>query len=275
LIPFTEFVPILWEFSMDFVVQGKVYQNDTCALVKNLLDLDFCDRVIISCWETCDIDFPISGKVEVVHSKPPEHAGDANRNLQIVSSRSGIKASSSEICAKLRSDQIISVESLKMMNDFYAENRQACAEGQSGAVCVAGIWKPYPFHPSDFIFWGPREELVRIFDIPLNDEPHTVRGYGEYSSTSRTESYIGVHYAAKFDKSALFFSQNISEFLPDSSPRRAEAMKVSDELTPKIFKPFPRIEFSWHKQRLSSYHYHITEPLGEYWNEEAKWKNRR
>jgi len=268
--PFTEFVPILWEFSMDFVVQGKVYQRETSQLVKNLLELDFCDRVILSCWETCDNFLPMNGKVEVVRSKRPEYAGDANRNLQIVSSLLGIKRSSSEICAKLRSDQIVSVESLKMMNDFYAENRQVCVESQSGAVCVAGIFKPYPFHPRDHIFWGSKKELVRIFDIPLSDEPHI--GNRDYSLISRAESYLGVYYAAKFDERALLFSQNISEFISDSSPRRAEAMQISDELTPKIFKPFPRIKFSWPKHGLSSYHYHVTEPMGEYWNEESKWK---
>lgn len=254
---------------MDFVVQGRVYQYETNELIKNLLALDFCDRIIVSCWEDC-ANTDTSDKIKVVRSKPPEYAGDANRNLQIVSSLAGVRESSSTVCAKLRSDQIISVESLRLMNDFHIENHEGSIKGQSGAVCVAGIFRPFPFHPRDHIFWGPKEELVKIFDIPISRELHN--GHREYSRISRAESYLGVHYAARFSEEAATFAGDAPEFLSDEAPRRAEAMKLSDILTAQLFKPFPRIQFSWPKHGLSSYHYHVTEKMGEYWNEELKWK---
>jgi len=240
------------------VVQGK-FIEESFDVIANIRESGVFDEVIFSGWESC----ATPSNLDSIKSRKPDNCGIGNRNLQIVSSLEGIKACSGEICVKFRSDQIISVDSLRLMSDFYKE----CGDG---AVCVAGIFKPFPFHPRDHIFWGRREELIQIFDIPLDSNPHVSNP--DYNKNTRAETYIGAHYAAKFDKRVVEFLDGPELFLGDAAPRRQEAMNISDELTPKIFKPFPRIELSWPKHFLRHYHYHITEAMGEYWNEELKWK---
>jgi hypothetical protein len=251
--------------SVSVVVQGK-WLAETIQLLENIKLSKVFDEVIVSCWETCEPKYDC----KIVKSDPPENAGMGNRNMQIVSSLRGVRESQGEVCAKLRSDQIISVDSLVLMRDFYEENRDNKHVLQSGSVCVAGIFRPFPFHPRDHIFWGPKLELERIFDIPLDEVVNQANP--DYNHETRAESYIGTHYASKFDFNVESYLSRLSESISDGGRLRSEAMAVSDTLTAKIFKPFPRIQFSWPKHGLSSYHYHVTEAMGEYWNEEVKWK---
>jgi hypothetical protein len=240
------------------VVQGK-FVEESFDVIANIRESGVFDEVIFSGWEYCST--PVN--LDSIKSRKPDNCGIGNRNLQIVSSLEGAKACSGEICVKFRSDQIISVDSLRLMSDFYKE----CGDG---AVCVAGIFKTFPFHPRDHIFWGRREELIQIFDIPLDSNPHVSNP--DYNKNTRAETYIGAHYASKFNKRVLEFLESPELFLSDVAPRRAEAMNISDELTQRVFKPFPRIKFAWPKHGMSRYHYHVTEAMGEYWNEDTKWK---
>ena len=239
------------------VVQGQIVP-ETLELLTNIKTSEVFDEVIISCWDDCKIE----ANVNLVRSKKPLNHGIGNRNLQITSSLAGLLQTSGKVCVKLRADQIISVESLKLMSEFYDES--------GDNVCVAGIFQPYPFHPRDHIFWGPRHKLIEIFNIPLASCQHISNP--DYNKNTRAETYIGAHYASKFDQRISEFLDNPELFLADGGHKRNEAMLISDVLTPQIFKPFPRIKFSWPKHFLREYHYHVTQQMGEYWNEEEKWK---
>jgi hypothetical protein len=46
----------------------------------------------------------------------------------------------------------------------------------------------YPYHPSDWVFFGCREDLLDLWDIPLQPEPETSRWYELHPSPRRRAS---------------------------------------------------------------------------------------
>ena len=80
--------------------------------------------------------------------------------------------------------------------------------GPSGFIFVYGMTKRFPFHPRDHIFWGHTSDLLILFDIPYNNKmPDKVLSNNlpqnpdyELINYVRAESYIGMHYYAKFNE---------------------------------------------------------------------------
>lgn len=255
---------------MDCVIQGNISEASK-RFVENCLQSGVFDRTIISCWESDDVDW--ASGLTVIKNKDVENPGTGNRNRQIHSSLAGIKEAGSGDIARFRSDQIISIESLKVMRDFYlsqGEPKLPYLDGElrKKRICVAGIFKPFPFHPRDHIFFGDRRDMIKLFDIAqcrLSGEP-------DYNTMTRAESYIGCNYASRFFEDFLLFCENPSDYLSDSARNRSAAMKISDIYRDELFTAFPRIKFSWPKHSLKEYHYHVTQTMGEYWNEDARWK---
>jgi hypothetical protein len=251
---------------IDLVLQGKC-DDHTYEIAQSYQRLDFVNNVIISCWEN-DIERKIDGIVEV-RSKDVEFPGVGNRNRQIKSSLVGIRAATTEFCVKLRSDQKISLDSMRLMHEFYQKHRERelvfadNPDKPRNRICVAGIFRPFPFHPRDHIFWGNREDLIEVFDIPYD----MVSLNEDYTKYLRAEAYLCVWYFAKFDPTIEEYIRHPTEYLVDGAPRVNEALVKSEALGAKVFKPFPRIEFEWPKHGMKTYHYDYTERvLGEYWD---------
>lgn len=252
--------------NIDIIVQGT-YNDYTGEIVRNYLNLDFVNRIIISCWEN-DIVNLTHDKICILQSKDVKYPGLTNRNRQIKSSYEGLKLATSEFSVKLRSDQKISLDSMKLMYNFYNNNKEQELCFSNGLkpknkICVAGIFKPFPFHPRDHIFWGNTQDLIDVFNIPYDN----ISINEDYTKYVRSEAYICMWYYARFDKDIERFINNPTNYLVDNAPLIKEALLKSDFLGPKIFKPFPRIDFAWPKHGLNSYHYNLTaSQFGEYWD---------
>tara|TARA_R110000751_G_scaffold263489_1_gene362745 strand:+ start:1067 stop:3193 length:2127 start_codon:yes stop_codon:yes gene_type:complete len=254
---------------VDIVLQGP-YSEYAYETAKIYINLDFVDRVILSCWEDDEVPVIQNEKITVLKNKYPDSRGTGNRNLQIVSSLEGLKLTTTEFVVKMRNDQRYNWDSMNKMKDIYEENKDIDITYVSdeskphNKIFTAGNFPMYAFHPRDHIFWGHREDLIELFNIPLElraigeivDIPH--EDYWKYyDSYIRTESYIGAHYAAKFNEDVRKFLLKPQEYLYDNAPSYNQALDTSNQLYKQIFASFPRegIDLEWPKYDWWTYPY--------------------
>lgn len=243
--------------SIDIVMQGPVNPY-SFQIAEYYLTARFVENVVISTWEGSNIPEKLNPRIKIVLNKDVLNPGVGNRNRQIYSSSEGLKRVSTEFCLKCRTDQRIYLDSLLLMRAFYEKNKEG--EFGNNQICSASIFPSFPFHPCDHIFWGDAVDLSELFNVPLDPDPQEEPDYA--TRHTRAETYIGASYCAKFDQRVFEFIQSPKKYLTDAAPNRDEAIKVSDELTRKVFKPFPRIHFDWPKHYNHDYFY-FTNPYGE------------
>jgi FkbM family methyltransferase len=255
--------------TMDIVLQGP-YTEDTAEVINTYLNLPFVKNIILSCWEG---DVVVSSKISntnrvfICYNKKPSSPGTDNRNMQIVSSREGLKSVTTKYAAKMRTDQCYDVQSMNNMYDFFMR-------GDKEKIYVAGMYPNLQFHPRDHIFWGSTEKLRTLFDCPLE-----INGLGDRIKLTkdqlwkytpyftRAETYLGAHYIGRFDERVNTFLIYPERYLWDNAPLWAEAHKLSDELTPKFFTPFPRegVNLKWKRKGWNAYPYDDQYASGERW----------
>jgi FkbM family methyltransferase len=170
----------------------------------------------------------------------------------------------------MRNDQRYSWDSMNRMKIIYEHNNKRKGKyindesKPRNIIYTAGNFPLFAFHPRDHIFWGHREDLIDLFNIPLElrsisetvDIPH--EDYWKYhDSFIRTESYIGAHYAAKFHEDVRNFLLKPQDYLYDNAPFYNQALDLSNEIYKQMFCSFPRqgIDLEWPKYNWWSYPY--------------------
>jgi hypothetical protein len=243
---------------LDIVIQGR-YDDYTDEIIDSYLKLPFLNKVIVSCWEDNKNSIYKRGTT-FLRNEYPQSPGTDNRNLQIVSSLNGLKLCETKFSIKMRSDQKFSYDSMMKMFDFFMENNQASISFQydhqkpRNKILVAGWYPGLLFCPRDHIFWGNTDDLVDLFDIPLeiNGFIQKVKVPKErlwmyYNYFIRTETYIGAHYCSNFDETVNRFLLKPEEHLYDGAVYWYYTKDFSDRITPSVFKSFPKevINFDW------------------------------
>jgi hypothetical protein len=257
---------------MNAIIQGPIYPNVTEQIIYNLLQTSFIKQVIVSCWESCPEIKISNDRIKIVRSIPITHAGYQNRNLQIQSTKTGLQYVTSEYCAKFRSDQIISVDSLNMMNDFFHKFKESKLKYENDykpkcKIFVCGDFWPLPFHPRDHVYWSDTESIKSLFSLPYDSSP---KFDGErFNDATRAETYIGSYYYAKFNHKIYDMIKNQHIYLYDNSPKRQEALDLSLSMKDEVFQVFPRINLTWPKYNIYSYEY-AKQSVWERWYDE-KW----
>ena len=261
---------------MDIVIQGP-YTSFTDKILETYLPLEFINKIIVSCWEG-DRDYSIlpesvqkdADRVKFVKSPQYEgYAGPANVNLQLTTCRAGVQETEAAYVAKFRSDQLYTQDSLRQMWNFW--NSYA----QTEKIFILGDFFTHVFHPRDWVYWGYRETMIDLFDIP--DEKNFIAqgmginsgNYGQYMNmVMRPEAYIGAHYCARFDDRVVEMLDKPQWYLYDGAPRWDEAKKVSDEVMRKAFKSFSRkgIDMGWPRNDIYCF---PQDPNYEKWHEEG------
>lgn len=256
---------------MDIVLQGPL-TDDTNEVIQVYMGLPFVNNIIVSHWEDDIIPNKIVNHPRVIYvrNKKPLYPGTDNRNMQIVTSREGLKMVKTGFAAKMRTDQCYTVESMKKMHSIFMN-------GDKDKIYVAGMYPNLQFHPRDHIFWGSTERLRTLFDCPLE-----INGLGDrvkltkdqlwkYTSYyTRAETYLAAHYISRHDERVNLFLIYPDQFLWDNAPQWNHAHKLSEELTPKFFKSFPRdgIQLKWNRKGWSEYPYDQQYATGERWGED-------
>lgn len=257
---------------LDIVLQGPIWKT-TVDTAKYYLELPFVNKVIISTWEDEPIDVYNQNGIEIIKSSKPEN-GLGNMNYQIVSSFEGIKKTNSKFVAKMRSDQIIHKDSLNYLNNFimsniddteliYSDNTK-----RKGNVFVIGMNKIFPFHPQDHLFWGYREDIYRVFDIPL--EPEFIRKDNfDFTKVIRSNIYLGAMYFKQFYPEIQNYIDNFKEYLVDNPPKN-DALILSEKNRDKVFKVLPKFNMFWEKYKWDAYPYSWYGGMGEYYYEDLQ-----
>jgi hypothetical protein len=264
---------------IDIVLQGKFtdYVNETANYY---IELPYVNKVIISCWENDSIKILNNSKIEYVVSKIPSNQGTGNRNYQILSSLNGLKKCKSKYSIKFRNDQRYYHDSMNYMYNYWFENNKKeinywdDESKPKGKILVGGNFICFPFHPRDHFYYGFTEDLIDLFDIPLENssiyEKINISKKDEwkyYQYYIRTESYIGTHYASRFYEKIKLFLLNPEKYLYDESEKIKESLSLSNILTPKIFKSFPKYSFknmewptyNWKEYQFEDQYYNFCE----------------
>ena len=225
----------------DIVLQGPI-DGITKSVVRDYLELPFVNNIIVSTWKGENFYYEDS-RVKVVYNDTPLiTSGTCNKNLQIVSSLGGIKECDTEFSIKMRTDQKYTNETMMLFYNFFIEHDGLT----SGKLFVAAVYPHLLFHPRDHVFWGKTENLLMMFDIPLeyNSLSDKVQ-LGKYELAQyydhfvRPETYLGAHYLSKFDDRLKMFLIYPEKHLHDNCEHWEESHTLSDELVPKYFEFFP------------------------------------
>lgn len=250
---------------VDLLIQGGIWDN-TYFTALSYLPLDFVNKVIISTWdyeaEKCSSYEP-NDRIEYIFSTPPEHDGGGNLNYQIISSSEGLKRCTTDVVIKTRSDQTIKFEDMKVLNTFYNKFHE------DREIFVIGMGTHHPYHPQDHLFWGRREDLINLFDLPFETAEATYGPHTDFATnTLRGPIHLGVHYYARFSDTAKKHAADPKEYLLDAAPKRQEAFDEYNRIRNIAFKPFPRISMDWHKYG-QGYMYQGYSEQGEVYHDEA------
>ena len=279
------------ENKLDIVLQGK-YNDKVLFIAEYYLELEFINHIIISCWEDDIIPeynnqrYLHNDKIIIIKNKIPLQTGSGNKNLQIVSSLNGLKKSTTKFTIKIRNDQKYTHDSMKLMYDFYEKYKEKKCDfyydnqKPKNRICVSGNFYEFSFHPRDHLFWGNREDLIDLFSLPLEEgnitdeikfnQPGDYALYYEYFI--RSETYIGAHYLSNFDQRINYYLLDPKKYLYDNSEKYYETKELSDQLTPLVFKSFPKegIDLEWYKYNWETYPYESQRnKFGERWHEDG------
>ncbi len=183
--------PKITSKDVSVVVQGNIDTNYTKRCLESIRKHLPDSEIILSTWEesnTEGLDYD-----KVVFNRDPGGAdcsrngrGINNCNREIVSTFQGVMLAQRTYVLKLRSDIILcSNNILKLFRRSYAFSEQYKIFKRRIIVCSIysrrffynkGKVLPALFHVSDWLYFGFREDVYKLFDIPLTEEP----GFSQY-----------------------------------------------------------------------------------------------
>lgn len=258
---------------MNVLIQGGLYNNFTEATAHQYAKYKMVDKVIISTWENEDINESDleSDKIILVKSKMPENNGPGNMNLQLVSARNGLEHCDDGLVMKTRSDQHLYEHSMQIWMDHFKKNevgntlRYIDGEKQKSKIFLVGNNKRFPFHPQDHFFWGYKQDIQRLLNIPLWEAPAWTWKDApiNFAEKLRPNIYIGINYYKQFFPEVEKYFLDKEKYLLDNAPLYQEAMDFYTPIRDSIFLPMPRVDMWWAKQ--NSGYWYSYEKEGEYY----------
>tara|TARA_B100000131_G_scaffold299263_1_gene319567 strand:+ start:22950 stop:23750 length:801 start_codon:yes stop_codon:yes gene_type:complete len=242
---------------IDIIIQGGIWPA-TVSAAHSYVNHPMVDRVIVSTWDSESVtEANIKDeRVVLLKNKFPDYEGPGNLNLHLISSRNGLKQCTNEVVLKIRSDEIMSPEGLTTWINYFKEHDNKdtlrCLDGttQRSKIAVIATNINYPYHPQDHVFIGYKEDLFKLFNMPLSYEPPLMPEPVDFSTKTghlRNPIYIGANYFALFFQDSQHHLENWKEYLLDGAPKRQEALDFYLKHRNSIFRPLPRIKMWWQK----------------------------
>lgn len=166
------------------VLQGPVgpLTSQALASVRRVLP---GAEVILSTWEGTDVD-NLDADVKILSRDPGGHPTnyihDAkrlnNENRLLISSAAGLKASTRKYSVKMRTDTVLTHSGFLEFFDRYPARLDEWRCFKERLVASTVYTRnprrrfPYPFHVGDIFFFGLTEDLVTLWDAPLEPSEH-------------------------------------------------------------------------------------------------------
>lgn len=253
---------------LDIVMQGPIW-GVTYGNAVQFLNNEFVNSVIISTWEE-DHVVSDNARIIIVKTKKPENNDIGNMNLQIVSTMEGLKLTKSHLVLKIRSDEFITQPSMMKLYQFVCSNINNTnieyfdGTRRLGNLFVLSIHNEIPFHPRDHIFCGYREDMIKLFNIPLTPK-YLHKTSFDFSKNIRSEVYLAAMYFANFyPKEINNYLENFLEYLVDNCPKN-DAKILSKLKINEIFKVLPKLDIRWCKYpQFPTYPYSWYGSMGDY-----------
>lgn len=163
-------------------INQKYIENGVDSVRKYLPE----SEIIISTWEGQLLPSSCADKVDrILFNRDPggtiftRNGKIQNQNRQIFSTKEGILASTRKYVLKLRSD--MKLTGTRFLSFFaYFDKRASEYKVFKEKILINNLYTrdargslPYLFHPSDWCSFGYREDMLRVWDIPLAIEPES------------------------------------------------------------------------------------------------------
>lgn len=235
-------------------MQGKFYA-ETPQVLAEFIKCGRVSKIIYSGWIN-DVPPLNHEKIIVAYNEDVPNPGIGNRNRQIKTSYNGLKLVQTKYAWKVRSDQLYPVESLDKYLDFFENHKD-----RDNKIFTPGLYTKEVFHIRDHMQIAKTSMVKRLWSCDYDK----YEGPTDYNACLRAETYIVVNYLDFYSTAVMDMRLRWREYLLDCSPKRDVALAKSNEIMPKYFVPLPRVDFSWPKQFMSSYHYdYCAQVHGEY-----------
>lgn len=250
------------------VMQGPIVEQNDFTLETVRLNKKIFSGcpIILSTWEgeegLNNRRFEQEG-ITLIANKKPEYSGISNINLQIVSSREGIRAAKEmgvERVIKIRTDQRIYasevltyLEKLLELFPLKSDVRKKQKERIVGVSLNTFKYRLYGL--SDMFTYGDIHDLLLFWDAPLDNRKRTVEltkkhlTLREFASQRVCEVYLVTEYLKKIER-------KIDWSLEDSWRVYAEHFCVIDKEHLDLFWPkYNRLEHRWLRYDKSRYYW--------------------
>jgi len=197
-------------------------------------------QIILSTWPNPNLSDLIFDKL-IINDDPGAKVSHTHQNMmdntnrQIVSTLAGVNASDRKYVLKLRSDIVLrSNNFLKFFQKFPCRNPQYSLFSERVLIpaCYSRKYygasgrKPVVFHPGDWIYFGLRQDIFSLFDIPLKTDDdqryfdgrlHELEGdpWPEHLWRHSPEQWIFLQFVKKFMQVDLAHkNENVETFAP-------------------------------------------------------------
>lgn len=184
-------ISLIRNSDISVVVQGPVIGDGlTKRCLESIRHFLPGAEIILSTWQGMDTD-ELTYDLLLENEDPgaqPFHSrlpNLYNLNRQIVSAREGLKRASRPYAIKVRSDILfIGTGFLDYWQRYPCRSESLRLFKERVLNCTVFAHnprrhQPTPFHPGDWFFFGLRDDLLLLWDIPLAPEPETSRWFAE------------------------------------------------------------------------------------------------
>ena len=200
--------------NISVIVQGAINKEETPKCLKSVREFLPDAEIILSTWEGSDVSV-LEGLYDVLllnkdpgcgyYYKNENGIKCNNLNRQLVSTQEGLKRATRTYAMKIRSDIILTSDKfLKYFNTYPKrdENYKLFKNKiLTSTVCARFGFRDYAegnriksvniaFHPSDWWFFGLKEDLIKYFDIDLVKEPEFSSYYKLEENKDKFNPYI-------------------------------------------------------------------------------------
>lgn len=185
---------------ISFVVQGNVETVYTKRCLNSIRKYFPGAEIVLSTWEHAvleglDYDCLVKNKDPGAVCMDKENKYPYNINRMLLSSKTGIEAAGRKYVFKCRSDLIFKGNHILKWYGKYSEREAALSVTKEKIITGSifslkfeqGETEPYrtPFHISDFFCFGLKEDIEKLYSVPLVDLKYFAR-YFEFNTKPRT-----------------------------------------------------------------------------------------
>ena len=247
---------LIQDQDISIVVQGPIILNSSFGITdhttklvcRQLKKLFPASELILSTWQGSNVDGILYDKL-VISDDPGatsfiyrEDKIFNNCNRLITSTKNGIQAATRNYVFKVRSDLFVFSKSFLKFFDQFKHYKEDCKFVKSRILAFSihslrkernfGLETHRPYHISDWAYFGYKEDLWNLYDIPLTPEP-------EFSQWFLTHP----------------------KYHPDLFPALLWKMSPEEYITSSFFKKFyPSLDFA-HTQDVSHHNVVLSERL--------------